>query len=325
MHIGIDIGGTNLAAATVEPGGCIAARGVLKAADYPTAEGAIAALAALAREAAAQAGARPEDIDWVGVGVPGWVDRQKGEVIRTVNAPFDRTPFARLFRREWDVPVFLENDANCAALGELAAGAGRGVRSLLMITLGTGVGGALATGGKLRGSVNLTAMEAGHMVIKTGGHPCPCGRRGCWKQYASAPGLRRLTREEMLRSPESAMWTLCGGSLEEVGGRTAFQAARMGDAAAKRVTEEYLDYLAEGLTNLVNLFQPELICLGGGVSNEREEDLLLPLRERVARWRYSQGDRCPQSRIEKAALGNDAGLVGAALRGDGAYFADHGA
>ena len=157
------------------------------------------------------------------------------------------------------------------------------------------------------------------MVIASGGVPCTCGRRGCWEQYSSAPALKRMTREEMARSPDSLLWTLCGGSLDQVGGRTAFEAARAGDAAAGRVTERYLDYLADGLTNLVNIFQVEQICLGGGVSNERDEDFLRPLQRLVAQRRYTQeGDT--QTRIVKASLVNDAGILGAALLGRVDYF-----
>lgn len=154
------------------------------------------------------------------------------------------------------------------------------------------------------------------MVIVVDGTPCNCGRRGCWEQYASATALKRLTREEMMRDPASAMWELCEGSVQKVGGRTAFQAARSGDAAGRRVVGLYLKYLAAGLTNLVNIFQPEILCLGGGVSNEADDLFLDPLRDLVAGERYNSRQKdAPQTLLVKCQLGNDAGVIGAALLG----------
>ena len=316
MYIGIDVGGTNLVAGVVTEAGEIVSRAKVKAALYPTAEGMVEALVGIARKAVTAAGVSPKDIRYVGAGIPGAVNRKTAYIYHTVNAPFHNTPFGELFRRSWgaDVPVYLENDANCAALAEFLMGSGQDCVSMMMVTLGTGVGGGLVANGALQAGINLTGMEIGHMVIASGGVPCTCGRRGCWEQYSSAPALKRMTREEMARSPDSLLWTLCGGSLDQVGGRTAFEAARAGDAAAERVTERYLDYLADGLTNLVNIFQVEQICLGGGVSNERDEDFLRPLQRLVAQRRYTQeGDT--QTRIVKASLVNDAGILGAALLG----------
>jgi glucokinase len=316
MYIGIDVGGTNLVAGVVNEENQIVARAKVKTADCRDADHMIRELVRISKEAVAAAGLRPEDIQYVGAGIPGAVHRKVPFIYHTVNAPFHGTPFGELFQKEWGsaVPVYLENDANCAALAEFVAGSGKHCKSLLMITLGTGVGGGLVVDGAVKTGINLSGMEVGHMVIESNGVPCTCGRKGCWEQYSSAPALKRMTREEMERSPDSAMWELCGGSLDKVGGRTAFQAARAGDAAAKRVTETYLHYLAEGITNLVNIFQVEEISLGGGVSNERDEDFLIPLQRLVEERRFTQ-EGTNQTRIIKAALGNDAGIIGAALLG----------
>lgn len=148
------------------------------------------------------------------------------------------------------------------------------------------------------------------MIIRPGGEPCTCGNRGCWERYGSATALIRLTREEMERSRDSVLWQLCGGDPAKVQGRTAFQGASQGDPAAKRVLESYLQGLSVGLVNLVNVLQPEIICLGGGVSNAEDDLLLNPLRELVRQGAY---DKHAPIRLERAALGNDAGVVGAAL------------
>ncbi|MGM9594023.1 MAG: ROK family protein, partial [Candidatus Onthomonas sp.] len=228
----------------------------------------------------------------------------------TVNAPFDHTPVRKLFQQLWDVPVYLENDACCAVLAEGLAGCGRDSSFLMMFTLGTGVGGSYLR--KTGNGIQLRGTEIGHMVIQAGGQPCSCGRRGCWEQYSSATALKRMTREAMELHPESSMWPLCKWDMANVSGKTPFVAMRQGDPTAKQVTDTYLSYLADGLANAINIFSPELICLGGGIANEREEDLQYPLQELVAeRTKARQGAQ--STRFVKAQLGNDAGIVGAAL------------
>ncbi len=148
------------------------------------------------------------------------------------------------------------------------------------------------------------------MIIRPGGQPCTCGNRGCWERYGSATALIRLTREEMERSRDSVLWQLCGGDPAKVQGRTAFQGASQGKPAAKRVLESYLQGLSVGLVNLVNVLQPEIICLGGGVSNAEDDLLLNPLRELVRQGAY---DKHAPIHCRSGPLGNDAGVVGAAL------------
>lgn len=315
MYIGIDVGGTNLVAAAVNHEHQIVARAKRKAADSATVEMLCDDLVELAKEAACNAGLSQRDVEYVGIGLPGAVDRKQGVVLYTPNAPFRNTPIRDWFHKTWDVPVFVGNDANCASLGEYYAGAARGKHSAVVVTLGTGVGiGAVVEGQSFLG-FNGHGMEGGHMVIVTDGAPCNCGRRGCWEQYASATALKRLTRDIMMENPNSVMWDLCGGSADKVGGRTAFQAARSGDAAGKQVVNTYLKYLATGLTNLVNIFQPEILCMGGGVSNEADDLFLDPLREMVAKERYNARKDAPQTLLVKCQLGNDAGVIGAALLG----------
>lgn len=316
MYIGIDVGGTNLVAAVVNEHNQIVARAKRKTADSSTAEMLCEDLVLLAQEAAQTAGLRMNEIRDIGIGFPGSVDRKRGIVRYTPNAPFLDTDVREYFHRTWNVPVYVGNDANCASLGECYAGAARGKHSAVVVTLGTGVGiGAVVEGQSFLG-FNGNGMEGGHMVIVVDGTPCNCGRRGCWEQYASATALKRLTREEMMRDPASSMWELCEGSVQKVGGRTAFQAARRGDAAGKRVVGLYLKYLAAGLTNLVNIFQPEILCMGGGVSNESDDLFLDPLRDLVAGERYNSRQKdAPQTLLVKCQLGNDAGVIGAALLG----------
>ena len=205
--------------------------------------------------------------------------------------------------------VRVVNDANAAAYGEAVYGAAKEYASSVFITLGTGVGSGIILDGKLfEGSCGAGA-EAGHMVIQTGGVPCGCGRRGCFEQYASASALIRDTKRAMFEDKESMMWELVGKDPEKVDGKTAFSAAKAGDAAAQTVVKNYIMYLGEGILNLVNIFRPEAVIIGGGVCNEGEY-LLAPLRKYVGERLYVGCDRVPLT-INRAALGNDAGIYGA--------------
>lgn len=309
ISIGIDIGGTNLAAGVVDEQFQLISKAKCKAAECPTPEAMVERLVRLSQEAVELAHLPLSDVRAVGVGIPGAVDRFKGEVIESVNTPFHHTPFVDLFQSHWYVPVYLENDANCAVLGEGVAGSAKGASSVVAVTLGTGVGGGYLREGQLELYIR-NGMEIGHTVIVPDGLPCPCGRRGCWEQYSSATALKRMTREAMKQHPESLMWELCG-SPDKVKGRTAFDAKRAGDPAGTEVVEQYLEYLALGLSNLVNIFQPELICIGGGVSHEKDEDFLFPLQQMVEQQSLHKrlGNH---TRLVKAALGGDAGIIGAA-------------
>ena len=314
FYVGIDIGGTNLKAGLVDENGTLLATAKTPVV-WEGAEAFVKTLADLSLSAAEKAGVEQSDICAVGMGVPGSVDTENGEILYTCNIELSNLPITDRFRQHLDVPVYLENDANCAALGELSAGAGRGCKNLIVITLGTGIGAGIVLNGKILRGINGTAGEVGHMVIEHGGVDCPCGRQGCWEQYASAPALRRLTREAMEQHPESDLWEHCGGDLAKIGGRSAFEVARKtGDETARAVCEQYVSYIGRGIVNLVNIFQPEVLCIGGGVSHEEDAALLHPLQKIVERERYSQ--HCEkQTRIVKAQLGNDAGIIGAAFLG----------
>ena len=309
VTIGIDIGGTNLVAGVVDEQFRLITKAKCKAAECPTAEAMVERLVQLSQEAVELAGLPLSEVRAVGVGIPGAVDRFKGVVIESVNTPFHHTPFVDLFQSHWSIPVYLENDANCAVLGEGAAGSARDASSVVAVTLGTGVGGGYLRDGQLELYIR-NGMEIGHTVIVPDGEPCPCGRRGCWEQYSSATALKRMTRKAMEAHRSSLMWEMCG-SPDKVKGRTAFDAKRAGDPAGAEVVEEYLKYLAIGLSNLVNIFQPELICIGGGVSHEKDEDFLYPLQQRVET--HSLHKRLGnKTRLVKATLGGDAGIIGAA-------------
>lgn len=309
-YVGVDVGGTNLVAGLVDEQGSILDKMSHPVDKSLSAEALSAQLVSLAKKVCDMGGVARKQVKAVGIGLPGLVDNKQGVVVQTPNMPFDNTPLRELFRQEWDVPVHLGNDANCAALGEYWAGAAKGASPAVMVTLGTGIGGGMVIDGRLFTGFANSGMEVGHMIIHPNGALCGCGSRGCWEQYGSATALIRLTWQEMERSPDSLLWQLCEGDRTLVQGRTAFQGALQGDLASKRVLSAYLQGLSIGIVNLINVLQPEVICLGGGVSNAEDELLLNPLRELVAKGSF---DKKMPTRLVRAALGNDAGVVGAAL------------
>ncbi len=309
--IGIDVGGTNLKAGVVNERLEIVAKKSIPLV-WESQEKLAKDLADLAAAAAEAAGVAREEIGSIGIGVPGPVDAAQGIIRHTVNIPITNMPIGKMVGAYWPVPVRLGNDADCAALGEFARFGSTDIESLILVTLGTGIGTGIIMNGKIWSGHNSCGGEGGHMVIVHGGELCTCGRHGCWERYASAGALVRQTQRAMEAHPESGMWKLCA-STKEVSGRTAFEAMRAGDAAAKEVVDAYIDYLADGLTNLINLLQPDVVCLGGGVSHEREEDLLLPLRQCVRERSIDRDLVDRHTDILTAKLGNDAGIIGAAV------------
>ena len=307
IYVGIDLGGMSAKSGVFEDGRLIRKERVdTDPADG--AEGVAEKIGALAKNVAAHAGLRFEDVQAIGIGSPGVIDSAAGVVAKWGNYNWRQVPLARMVADRTGKPVCLTNDANAAALGEAKFGAGANYKDCLLITLGTGVGGGIVLGGKLFEGYRSAGAEVGHMVIQTGGRRCGCGRRGCFEQYSSATALIRDTREAMESNRASLLWEIAG-SLEKVDGSTAFKAARAGDETARRVVGDYIRYLAEGIANLVNIFRPQAVMLGGGVSNEGEA-LLVPLKEKVNERIYVGTEYAPLD-ILRAALGNDAGIYGA--------------
>ena len=313
--IGIDLGGTNIAAGICNEELEIIIKGSVPTLANREGELIVKDMAGLCSSLLEKAGIPLSDIDYVGIAAPGSVERATGIVEYTNNIPFVNFPLAELFRKYLPVEkVYVVNDANAAALGEALAGAAKGMSSSVMITLGTGVGGGVVLGGKLfEGGINSAGTELGHTVIKSGGRQCTCGRRGCFEAYASATALTALTKEKMEELKLKGVPSLLFDEEEKEGkvsARTAFSAMKRGDAEAKKVVDDYIFYLAEGITNMVNIFQPDVLCIGGGVCNEKEY-LTVPLAKLVETDQYTRINK-KKTQILVAKLGNDAGIIGAA-------------
>lgn len=312
--IGIDLGGTNIVASVVDDDYNIIGTSKTPTNAPRSADEIFDDIADVCEEAVKAAGLTMEDIDSVGMGTPGTVN-QDGIIEFANNLAFNNVPARTMFAKRINKPeekVFIENDANCAALGEAYAGCGNGAKDFVAVTLGTGVGSGVIIGGKIVNGVNYAGGECGHMVIVVDGEQCSCGRKGCWEAYASATALIRQTKKAMEEYPDSLMHKLAKEE-GKVSGRTAFDAMRLGDIAGIKVVDDYIKYVACGLINIVNALQPEIICIGGGICNEGET-LMKPLRRFVQSERYSIHSEI-QTKIVKAELGNDAGVIGAALLG----------
>lgn len=314
LRIGIDLGGTNIVAAVVNDEYEMVGKAKTPTATPRSADEIFDDIAKVCKEAMAQAGVTIKDIFSVGIGTPGTVNKE-GVIEFANNLGFVNVPAKEMLIERLGIEnVYVDNDANCAALGEAQAGSGHGAKDFIAVTLGTGVGSGVIINGKIVAGVNNAGGECGHSVIVVDGEPCTCGRKGCWEAYASATALINQTKAAMEKYPDSVMHELVAANGGKVDGRTAFDAMRRGDIAGIKVVDAYVKYVACGLINLVNIFQPETICIGGGICNEGET-LLRPLRRYIDSERYSVYSKI-QSKIVKAELGNDAGIIGAALLGD---------
>ena len=312
-YVGIDLGGTNVAVGIVDENYNIIGRANVRTKAFHPAGEIADDMAAAAHMAAANAGISMDEFVWVGVGTPGTVNPRTGVVGLAANLGFHDTPLGELVAERVDKPVYVENDANAAAYGELKAGAAKGLDSAIMITLGTGVGGGIIIDGKIYSGFNYKGAELGHVGMVYGGVPCNCGRICCIEAYCSVSALIRMTRESMQLNAKSKMWELAQNSLDHVNGRTAFDAMRAGDEAASRVVDQYIDYIAYAVSGMINLFQPQAVVIGGGISKEGET-LFGPVRARAYPQTFNHEEQnC--ARILQAKLGNDAGIIGAALLG----------
>lgn len=313
--IGVDLGGMSMKVGVVDEKFQILATARRETRVAAGAEAISLDMASAVHEAVAASGLRMEQMEYCGIGSPGTINKNTGTIEYSNNLDFYNVPFVSYMEKATQKKVYIDNDANAAALGEALAGAGEGSKNVVCITLGTGVGSGIILEGKVFSGTNFAGGELGHTVIVYKGWPCTCGRLGCFEAYASATGLIRMTKEKMEHSPGSQMWALCSGKLENVTGKTAFDAMRAGDTGGKAVVAEYLGYLGCGITNVVNTFQPEVLCIGGGISKEGEL-LLNPIKEYLEREAYTTEYTSPKPRVVIAKLGNDAGIIGAAMLGN---------
>lgn len=307
--IGIDVGGTGIAAGLVDDSLKIVARKNIPTDRSMTAKAMSEILVSLARELIEENRISLKRIRSIGVGVPGTANRKTGRIEYANNLPYCQGNIRQLLQGQTSRKIYFENDANAAAWGEYLC-LGRKPDSFVMVTLGTGVGGGIIQNGKIVRGINYAAAELGHMTIRYDGIPCSCGRRGCLEAYASGEALIEQAREMMQKKTKSLMWSLCRGDLAQVNGKLVFDAVRQGDKAAAKVVEDFAEYLSEGIANIINILQPDLLCIGGGIS--KSGDILLPVLEELVGSKIYSRDSTENTKLVAAKLDNDAGIVGAA-------------
>ena len=313
-YVGIDLGGTNIVAGVVDENYNIISKASTKT-NCPRPEKEIADdMAKMALQAVKNANLKISNIEWIGIGTPGIANSATGIIERANNLGFVNTPMVKYIKETIDKPVFIENDANAAAYGEFVAGAAKEARNAICVTLGTGVGAGIIIDGKIYSGSNYAGAEIGHTVIEVDGAECSCGRKGCFEAYSSATGLIRMSKEAMEKNPDSIMNKMAQEKGGKVTARTSFDAMRAGDKSAKEVVDKYIKYLAAGITNTINIFQPDILCIGGGVCNEGDP-LLLPVKALVENEDFAKNSE-KRTEIVIAKLGNDAGIIGAAFLGN---------
>lgn len=310
-YIGIDLGGTNIAAGVVDEDFRLLAK-----ADVPTRAGRsadeiVCDMIKTAKEAAAMAGIPFTEFTSLGVGMPSYVNPKTHLLVHSNNLGWKNLPIYDYFEKYTNLPVYIENDANCAVLGETLAGAAGKCKNVIMLTLGTGVGGGIILDNKVYAGADMLGAELGHIKLVYDGVMCSCGQRGCLESYCSATALVRQAKEAAAKEPDSLLYQLCNGQFDKINGEMIFRAKREGDRLANELTAQYTDYLAAGISTFITIFRPEMIILGGGIA-EAGELLFGPLNEKIRENTFAAAQIGVPLAV-KAKLGNNAGIIGAAF------------
>ncbi len=312
-YIGIDVGGTTIKGGIVAKDGTIIVKSSIPTEAKASYEEFAKSIADFCVYLTREAQMDMDEIESVGMGIPGTVDTNSGVVVYANNINLKRAPIREEFKKYIQKPIFMDNDANCAALSEYYSMGGEKIKDFAVVTLGTGVGGGIIVDGKLCSGFEGGGGEIGHMVLSMDGEDCTCGRKGCWEAYASATALVKQATEAANEDKSSALYKMMQENDGKLNGRMVWDASKAGDTTAKKVTDKYCMYVAQGITNIVNIFRPEIVVIGGGVSKVGDP-LLEPVKDYVNKYYYGVGYSAP-SRIEVASQGNDAGIIGAALLG----------
>lgn len=312
VYIGIDLGGTGIKAGIVNEAGEITAKASCPTGVERGYEAVIRDMWGLCEAVIAQAKLTAKDVKAIGIGLPGIADPSTKRVPFCTNLGWRDVPVAQEMAKYTDIPVYIDNDATVAGLAESVAGVSKGAKNSVFITLGTGVGGGIIVNGQIYSGEHGVASEIGHMITVAGGEQCTCGNRGCWERYASATAIIREGRKFAETHPDCAIARAVDGNLDAITAKTVIDLAKAGDPDAVQLFDNYVYHLCVGIVNLINLYDPEVIALGGGVSHAGEF-LLDAVRAKLPDMVFYKTMK--YARIELAHLGNDAGIIGAAMLG----------
>ena len=312
IYIGIDVGGMSIKAGVVDEQGNILFKHACPTGVERGYGAVIRDIAELGIAAVEKSGHSMDEVKAIGIGIPGIMDQRTGIVPFCTNLAWHEVPIIEEMKKYTSVPVYVDNDATVAGLAESVKGVSAGTQSSVFITLGTGVGGGVVINGKVFSGSHGVATEIGHMVTVDGGEECTCGKKGCWERYASATALIREGRKLCAAKPECALMKAVEGDITRIGAKDVIDLAREGDADCAALFDNYVHHLVVGLANLINLYDPEVFVLGGGVSHAGEF-LLNAVRAKLPQYVFFK--TMPYARVELATLTNDAGIIGAAMLG----------
>ncbi len=310
LVVGIDIGGMSIKGALVNEQGKVLNTFSLPIICGEPSEQTISNLAKAIKSLITDNGYALGDVIGIGVGCPGAIDSTQGIVNYSNNLAWNDVPLKSLLEKGTGIPVKITNDANAATLGEAKFGSGKDNKNLIIITLGTGVGGGIIIDGKLYEGNDGKGAEIGHTVIVVDGEQCTCGRKGCFEAYSSASALIKKTKKEMMKDEKSLLWSLAKNDINNVNGKLAFDGAKAGDKCAEEIIEWYVKYLGEGILNFCNIFRPDAIILSGGIANQG--DYLINKLVKYCEDRDYGYKRTPAVQIKRAVIGYESGMIGAA-------------
>ena len=312
LYIGIDLGGTGIKAGVVDEQGNILYKDSCPTGVERGYAAVIRDMAQIALTVARKTSHEMSEMKAIGIGIPGIMDQRTGIVPFCTNLAWHDVPIIEEMKQYTDLPVYVDNDATVAGLAESVKGVSAGTKDSVFVTLGTGVGGGVIMNGKVFSGAHGVASEIGHMVTVAGGLPCTCGKRGCWERYASATALIRAGRVLCAEKPNCPLMKAVDGDIRTITAKDVIDLAMEGDEDCTKIFENYIYHLVVGLTNLINVYDPEVIVLGGGVSH-CGDFLLNAVRSLLPKYVFFK--TMPYARVELAKLTNDAGIIGAAMLG----------
>ena len=311
LYLGIDVGGTSAKAGVVDSEGKILYKSSCPTGIERAFEAIVADMADLCKRVVQESGHSMEEIQSVGVGIPGEQSPETGLVALCNNLGWHDVPLMGTLKKLLGKPVYVDNDANVAALAESWAGVSKDVKSSVLVTLGTGVGGGIVFNRSVYPGAHGVGGEIGHMVVVVDGEPCNCGQRGCWEKYSSATALIRMGRECIQKKPDCPL-AQAVKDVSNLNAKAVLDLAKQGDPDCLEIFHTYVRFVCIGLSNLISILDPDMFVLGGGVSYAGEF-LLNAIRAELPKYLYCPA--IPHAQVELATLGNDAGIIGAAMLG----------
>ena len=310
LRVGIDVGGTGIQVGVLDEQRNILAEGSIPTCTTIPFSEQVALITECVLGTVTGAGLNADQIESVGAGIPGIANTATGEIIKCPNMGWNHLPFREEVRKHLDIPIFIDNDANVAALAESVAGVSAGTSSSVFITIGTGIGSGIILNGKIWNGFHGIGGELGHVIFALNGVPCSCGNHGCLERYCSATALIRMAREAVAVHTDTLIMKKVGNDITKIEARTVIDAARESDPLAMEVFGRFIDQLAQAVANVVNFLDPEVIVLGGGVSKAGSFQLD-PLHSKYTKYVLYNDQPLPE--IKLAVLGPEAGIIGAAM------------